>query len=166
VTRRRAPRLLEVGASDEEGQTTRALLGWCEWVGLPDLGLARLKAKLDTGARSCALHVTAVREGPPGFALVELPAPSGKTRAVRCRVVDHARVRDSGGHVERRPVIRTTLVLGELRRQVRVTLTDRGDMRFPMLIGRTALGGVLIDPASRFRLGRRARSRALDDDEV
>jgi hypothetical protein len=69
-------------------------------------------------------------------------------------VVEYVTVRDSGGHAERRPVIETTLVLGVLRKKVRVTLTDRGDMLFPMLVGRTAVGDhFLVDASGRHLLG-------------
>ena len=73
-----------------------------------------------------------------------------------CGVVEFASVRDSGGHAERRPVVETTLELGGMSRTVRISLTDRGDMLFPMLIGRTALGSeLLVDPKARFRFGPR-----------
>jgi hypothetical protein len=68
-------------------------------------------------------------------------------------VREHTLVRDSGGHAERRPVIETVLRLGTSERRVRVTLTSRGDMLFPMLVGRTALGpDVQVNPGRRFLL--------------
>jgi hypothetical protein len=68
-------------------------------------------------------------------------------------VRDFVQIKDSSGRTERRPVIETTLRLGDLKRKVRVTLTDRGDMTYPMLIGRTALGaGIVIDPSRRHLL--------------
>jgi hypothetical protein len=130
-------------------------LGWCEHVSLPELGL-RLRAKVDTGARSCALHVTAMREigyDHDGNVLVdiELPDERGVTRTMRVWVVEYAHVKDSGGHTERRPVIDTLLSLGGRAWRVRVTLTDRGDMRFPMLIGRTALtADMRVHPTRRY----------------
>jgi len=138
-------------------------LGWVERVSLPDLGLDTL-AKLDTGARTSALHVTRMRSltarGPqaPRRPLLELtiPRPGKRVRTdlvVRVRVHDYVQIKDSSGRMERRPVIETTLRLGDVQRKVRVTLTDRGDMTYPMLIGRTALGaGVVIDPARRHLL--------------
>jgi len=140
----------------------RLAIGWCEWVALPELGVARIKAKVDTGARTCALHVVSLRpagddaQGRP-LLDVEIPAGrAGRTVRARCAVVEHASVRDSGGHLERRPVVETTLALGAIERRVRVGLTHRGDMLFPMLIGRTALGAdLLVDPSARFLLGRK-----------
>jgi len=134
-------------------------LGWCEHVALPELGL-KLKAKIDTGARSCALHVTSMREvsfDDDGNVLmdVQLPDETGRARATRVAVVEYAYVKDSGGHSERRPVIETLLALGERVERVRVTLTDRGDMRFPMLVGRTALVATArVHPSRRYLLGR------------
>jgi hypothetical protein len=134
-------------------------VGWCERVALPELGIARLKAKIDTGARTSALHIVSMRDaGPDAAGLpmvdIEIPGKRGQTLTARVAIVDHTLVRDSGGHADRRPVIETLLVLGGSARRVRVSLTDRGDMLFPMLIGRTALGGeVRIHPGGRWLLG-------------
>lgn len=139
-------------------------LGWVERVSLPDLGLEML-AKIDTGARTSALHVTRIRTltgrglDSPRRPLLELTIPRRSKRlrtdlVVRVRVRDFIQIKDSSGRTERRPVIETTLRLGDAQKKVRVTLTDRGDMTYPMLIGRTALGaGVVIDPARRHLLG-------------
>jgi hypothetical protein len=147
-------------------------IGWVERVSLPDLGLVRLAAKVDTGARTSALHVTAVEhpaeDGDPVAARRSLyavlpPGRRGEKRVVRLAVAEWVDVRDTSGRLERRPVIETTLELGPVKRNIRLTLTDRGDMRYPMLIGRTALGpGVLIDPSARYllRVRRRRRKRA------
>lgn len=139
-------------------------VGWCEWVGLPELGIDRIKAKIDTGARTSALHVNWIRpagvtaQGEP-LCDVEIPLSpdTGRLIVARVRVREYASVRDSGGHRERRPVIETTLRLGPLVEAVRVTLTDRGDMSFPMLVGRTALSGTVIDPTGRHLLSDRSR---------
>lgn len=135
-------------------------VGWVENVALPSLGVERLRAKIDTGARTSALHVARMKEigttaGPHRRPILEVTVPAGGRRAarpvpVRVPVREYALVKDTSGRTERRPVIETTLRLGSIERRVRVTLTNRGDMLFPMLIGRTALGpGVLVDPARR-----------------
>src|SRR5207249_1354857 len=134
------------GAVTVTPERHRLTIGWCEWVALPELGVARIKAKVDTGARTCALHFVSLRtvgEGEGGLPIVDVEIPAGRrgaTVTARCQVIEYASVRDSGGHLERRPVVETALALGGAARRVRVTLTDRGDMLFPMLIGRTALG--------------------------
>jgi hypothetical protein len=134
-------------------------IGWVERVSLPSLGLELLPAKVDTGARTSALHVAALRPlsraraGAARELDVVLPRV-GRGRAgrvVRVTVADWLEVRDTSGRRERRPVIETLLELGPLRRVVRITLTDRGGMRYAMLVGRSALGrGVVVDPAARF----------------
>ncbi len=139
-------------------------IGWVEHVGLPRLEIKRLKAKIDTGARTSALHVTRMRTidtagGPSRRPILEITVPGGRRgerpHVVRATVRGFAMVRDTSGRIERRPVIETTLELGPFQRRITVTLTDRGDMLFPMLVGRTALGpGVVVDPSRRYLLGR------------
>jgi predicted deacylase len=139
-------------------------VGWVEHVTLPDLDITRLKAKIDTGARTSALHVARMRTvdtagGPQRRPILEITVPGGgrgrKPRRVRAAVREYVVVRDTSGRMERRPVIETALQLGPFRRRISVTLTFRGDMLFPMLIGRTALGaGIVVDPARRYLLGR------------
>lgn len=151
-------------SSDEPSATADRprLLGWREWVGLPDLGLPGIKAKLDTGARTSALHAFDIHEveAEDGTALVEFstrPLQRNDQLVVRCRapLIEQRRVTDSGGHRADRYVVRTDLVLGELRRSIELTLTDRADMLFRMLVGRTALApDQAVDPAASFALGR------------
>jgi hypothetical protein len=144
-------------------------IGWCELVDLPELGVTRLPAKIDTGARTSALHVQSRRliGRERGRSIYEIVVPAGeggrtaRTVKARVEVVEQAVVRDSGGHAEKRPVIETALRIGDRWRRVRVSLTDRGDMRFPMLVGRTALDArTRIDPTRVF-LTRAARPRSL-----
>jgi hypothetical protein len=140
--------------------TTR--VGWVERVSLPLLGIDRLKAKIDTGARTSALHVSRMRPvgtaGPHRRPILEITIPhvgrnGRQTLVVRAPVREHVQVKDTSGRSERRPVIETAIRLGSNERRIRVTLTDRGDMLFPMLIGRTALGpGIVVDPARRYLL--------------
>ncbi len=139
-------------------------VGWVEHVTLPRLEIGRLKAKLDTGARTSALHVTRMRTvdtagGPNRRPILEITVPGRRRGAqaarVRATVRGYVVVRDTSGRMERRPVIETTLSLGPFERRIAVTLTNRGDMLFPMLIGRTALGaGVVVDPTRRYLLGK------------
>jgi hypothetical protein len=158
---RLGPRALARAAAHAEDRP-RHRVGWCEWVALPELGIGRLHAKIDTGARTSALHVRSLRTVGErgGRPLLEVHLPtgrrpgSGKGRLCRVEVDDWITVRDSGGHEERRPVITTTVALGPVSRRVRVSLTDRGDMLFPMLVGRKALGDdFVVDAAARNLLG-------------
>ena len=151
------------GTRGHAAEASKLRVGWVEHVTLPDLAIPRLKAKIDTGARTSALHVARIRVvdtagGPLRRPILEITVPGGgrgrKPHRVRAVVRGYVVVRDTSGRMERRPVIETALRLGPLKRRIAVTLTNRGDMRFPMLIGRTALGAaVVVDPARRYLLG-------------
>jgi hypothetical protein len=145
--------LSRVSASHKTRGQAPLDIGWCERVDLPELGVRRLPAKIDTGARTSALHVASMKA--VGNAQLDVEVPTGRggrTRRVRVRVVEHTRVRDSSGSASRRPVIETLIKLGTHEVRARLSLTDRGDMTFPMLVGRTALDGVRVHPTKRFLL--------------
>lgn len=134
--------------------------GWREWAGLPELGIPRIKAKLDTGARSSALHVVEleVLEGPEGpvarFAVPPDQDDDDTLVHAEAPVVDRRRVRSSSGTAQLRPVIVTALDLGGRRWPIEVTLARRPRLRFRMLLGRQALRGrVRVDPGRSFLLG-------------
>ena len=137
-------------------------VGWREWVLLPALGLPRLRAKVDTGARSSALHVERqwrfVEAGAPwvGFALV--PRRHAGVVEAKAAIVDERMVTDSGGHRTLRVFVRTKLRLAGIERDIEINLADRCGMRFPLLLGRTALADAfVVDPAGSF-LHRRRRA--------
>lgn len=145
--------------------TTPLTLGWKEYVALPDLGIPRLKAKVDTGARTSALHVRSfevIESLPDGSAVLEFQVAvdrRGKREVTaRARRIREVQVRDSGGHAELRPVIETTLALGGVRKPILLTLTSREGMLFRMLLGRKALeGDFLVDVSRKYLLGGRRR---------
>jgi hypothetical protein len=127
-------------------------LGWREWVALPALGIARLRAKVDTGARSSALHVDAQwrfsEGGAPWVGFRITPARGGDEVQARAPILDEREVADSGGQRTRRVFLATRLRLGGVEREIEINLTDRRNMLFPMLLGRTAIAGVFtVDPA-------------------
>jgi len=133
----------------------RTVIGWREWVALPDLGLARLKAKADTGARTSALHAFAVRTLPDGrvrFRIHPLQRDAGPTVECVAPLVGHRWVRSSTGHRTRRPVVLTRLVVGGLCWPVEVTLVRRDLMGFRMLLGRRTLRRRLVVDSSRSHL--------------
>jgi hypothetical protein len=150
--------------SDLPGAAARpVVVGWKEYLDLPGLGLHRIKAKMDTGARTSALHVLSLAvlaQLPDGSAEVELSlAPDRRhperRRTARARLLGHVRVTDSGGHPEVRPLIETELVLGPVRKPIALTLTDRAGMLFRMIVGRKALeGDFLVDVAQKYLLRR------------
>ncbi|MES1245917.1 MAG: RimK/LysX family protein [Acidobacteriota bacterium] len=143
----------------------RVVVGWKEYLSLPELGIGRLKAKLDTGARTSSLHVesfTTLETRPDGTELAEVVVGPDRRRPERkvtaqVTVLGRVRVVDSGGHPEVRPVIETELVLGPVRKPIRVTLTDRSGMLFRMILGRKALEGDFVVDASCKYLLRRSR---------
>lgn len=144
------------------------LIGWKEYLGLPELGVTRLKAKVDTGARTSALHVSGLRvvnDHGDGRAEVEFEVPLSRrdpARKVmaRAQVLRRIRVTDSSGGSEMRPVIETEMVLGPVKKRILLTLTDRAGMIFRMLIGRKALEGhFLVDVSQRHVLRAWGRPR-------
>ncbi|WP_303291407.1 ATP-dependent zinc protease [Marinobacter sp. SS5-14b] len=122
-------------------------LGWREWVGLPDLGIERLKAKVDTGARTSCLHTFRTEpyteNGERRVKFWVHPVQNDLQHVVECdaKVLDERTVSDSGGHKELRLVIETTLTVGNQSWPIEMTLTNRDSMRFRMLLGRTAMSG-------------------------
>jgi len=148
-------------------QIPELIVGWREWVSLPGLGLPPLRAKIDSGAKTSALHATGIHS-----------TGSGKRQRVHFNVhqgsgddeiswecsatpVDFRQVSDSGGHREWRWVIRTELFVGGLLWPIELTLTDRRGMRFRMLLGRSAMADrLLVDPGSSYHLGRRPSTAA------
>lgn len=144
-----------------EADGGHVVLGWREWVGLPALGLVAIRAKIDSGARSCALHVDAqwrlVEGGAPWVGFRLTPGETG-SRVIECAapILDEREVTDSGGRTTRRIFLRTALRLAGIEREIDINLTDRRGMRFPMLLGRTAMAdGFIIDPARSFVHGQR-----------
>jgi hypothetical protein len=139
---------------------SRITVGWREWVALPELGIPRIKAKIDTGARSSALHaheMKYVRRGGRRYVRFKVFPDQKDDRAfieVRAPWVEERRVRSSSGVQSIRPVVRTMLELGGERWPIEITLTRRDAMGFRLLLGRTALRThCLVDPGASFLTG-------------
>ena len=128
-------------------------IGWREWIGLPDLGIVGIKAKIDTGARTTALHAVEIERTahPDGTHWLAFTVPAGNghgTLRVEAPMVEEREVKNTSGVPDPRPVIRTTLSLGRRRWPIEVTLADRTEMGFDVILGRTAIRrrGILVDP--------------------
>ncbi|MFS8137803.1 MAG: ATP-dependent zinc protease [Thermomonas sp.] len=129
--------------------------GWREWVALPMLQLPRVRAKLDTGARSSALHVERqwrfMEAGAPWIGFVVRPSMRGELIEASAAIIDERSVTDSGGHRTLRAFVRTPLRLAGVEQEIELNLAARCGMRFPLLLGRTALSlGFMVDPAASF----------------
>jgi hypothetical protein len=135
-------------------------LGWREWIILEDIGLPPIKAKVDTGARTSALHAFKVRgfnrRGERWVRFCIHPTQGDNVTVVQCEapVADKRAVTDSGGHTQERYVIISRVSLAGESWPIELTLTNRDNMRFRALIGRTALKGrFLVDSADSFCCG-------------
>ena len=125
--------------------TELPIIGWREWITFPDLDIAPIKAKIDTGARSSALHAFEIeRFQVRGKSMVRFKVhPTQKdtltTFIAEAELLEERQVRDSGGHTEMRPVIQTAIALGPYQWPIELTLTNRSAMGFRMLLGRQAV---------------------------
>lgn len=137
----------------------KPVIGWREWVSLPELGIDRIKAKIDTGARTSALHAFNIEVYKKGeqdwarFAIHPYQKNDTDIHTCTCPVRDLRVITNSGGAREQRVVIETQLSLGDLSWAIEITLTNRDEMGFRMLLGRTAIKGrFLVDPGRSFCL--------------
>ncbi|WP_201746190.1 ATP-dependent zinc protease family protein [Veronia nyctiphanis] len=140
-------------------KTERIPLGWREWVELPDLNIPSIKAKVDTGARTSCLHATNIstftRDGALWVKFDSNPDQKNQGDAITCEAIVKAvrNVRDSGGHQTERYVIETRLKAGSISFPIEMTLISRANMKFKMLLGRTAMSGrCVVDPEASYLL--------------
>ncbi len=138
----------------------KMILGWREWVAMPELGLPAIKAKLDTGAQTSSLHAFDIepfsRDGVMWVRFCVHPLPEIQDLTVICeaKLVDRRKVTSSMGGRQKRFVIATTLHVAERSWPVEVTLTNRLGMRYHMLLGRSTMAGkIVVDPQISFQTG-------------
>lgn len=140
----------------------KKLIGWEEWCAFPDLGLPAIKAKVDTGAKTSAIHAYDIepftQEGVEYVRFKIHPLQKNKALEVSCSAAlsDYRNVTSSNGEREKRYVIKTPLILGEKTIEAEVTLTSRHKMTFRMLLGRDAIvkAKLAVDPAKSFLFGK------------
>ena len=120
-----------------------AIIGWMEMVDLPLLGLAGIKSKVDTGARTTALHATQIedfmRDGVPWIRFCTRLGPDQPARQIEAPIHDARAIKNTSGIPEDRHIIRTRMQLGARAWMIDLSITDRSNMTFPMIIGRAAL---------------------------
>jgi hypothetical protein len=138
------------------------MIGWKEYVEFPDWGIRRMKAKIDTGARTSALGVAGyeLRPAKDGGLVAELRLVPNRKRpekvhVVQVPVLELVGVRNTGGVLEQRPLVEATVRLGPVSKRVRLTIANRSRMLFPMILGRKALEGDFVVNVSEKYLLRR-----------
>ena len=143
-------------AGKGKGNALPMLIGWRERIALPELGIALVQAKIDTGARTSALHATRIRRFEKDGAewlRFHIPHASGlKARDVEAPLLDQRRIKNTSGLGEDRLVIGTLLVLGDRCWRIEMSLADRTEMAMPIILGRTAIRkrGILVDAGKSF----------------
>ena len=137
-------------------------IGWREHVALPELGIQSMRAKIDTGARTSALNTSDLEQFErDGQAWVRFSLPAGREIKDRyeARLADIRDIRNTGGVAETRPIIETTIVLGKRAWVIEISLADRENMQFDMIVGRTALRAqrLIVNSNKSFLAGRPIR---------
>jgi hypothetical protein len=137
----------------ETSPRARCTLGAIELVTIPDFQVARLPARVDTGARTSALHVERLSELGNGRVSFELGR--GRPEPIEAVVSRRGRVRSTSGTIESRVFVVTRVLIGDIEERIELGLVDRRKMLYPMLLGRSALAGrFVVDVARRYVLGR------------
>lgn len=139
------------------------IVGWKEYVDLPDWGVEGILAKIDTGARTSALHVTSLQEISDGrvrFEVVVSLKDPNKRFFVEADIARESNIKPSSGITQKRYVVETTMRLGGVDKKVQISLASRKNMYCRMLVGRTALeGDFLVDSAKTYLYGKRKKKK-------
>jgi hypothetical protein len=137
--------------------TSNRIIGWREFVTLPQLNISKIKAKIDTGARSSAIHAFNIQELSSNgkkiirFQIHPLQRDSKTTITTEAELLEYRKIRNSGGIAQFRPVIKTNIEVGRYTWSIELSLTNRDVMGFRMLLGRQAVRNkFLVDPGGSF----------------
>lgn len=144
--------------------TPKTVIGWREYVALPEWGVDHIKTKVDTGARTSAIdvvNVTEIEGERVRFEIVVSRGESGRQVVVEAPIVRRTRVKSSFGARHDRLIVRTRIRVGAIEREVDLSLVSRRNMLCRMLLGRKALEpDLIVDPSRRYLHGRRPRRPA------
>lgn len=148
------------------------IIGWREWISLPDFHVPAIKAKIDTGAKTSAIHAFDVEpfekngEQFVRFCIHPLQGRDDVSIPCEAKLIDKRKVTNSGGTSQKRYVIATTLEIGGQRWEIELTLTNRDEMKFRMLLGRSAMRGhLIVDPQLSHQTGKlKAESLYMDSE--
>lgn len=147
----------------------KIVIGWEEWIDFPDLGLPAVKAKVDTGAKTSALHATQIepfkKDGVNYVRFTVHPIQKNRDIKIKCEAPlhDHRFITSSNGRKEKRYVIQAKFIIGAVEFTSDLTLTSRFGMSFRMLLGKEALikGKMVIDPSKKFLMGKKSDAKSL-----
>jgi hypothetical protein len=147
----------------QTNNNTRVTIGWREWLALPTLGIDNIKVKVDTGARTSAIHADYIElydnNGAPyvRFGLSNTIGDDVQKIVCEAPILDQREITSSSGEKEARYVINTQMTLGGITKDIELTLTNRSTMKFKMLLGRTALSKDFnVAPDKSYVMGRPA----------
>ncbi|MFL2695268.1 MAG: ATP-dependent zinc protease [Candidatus Actinomarina sp.] len=121
----------------------KRVVGWKEHAALPDLKVKDVIAKMDTGANLASIDASEIKYSTKGgvkHVNFKIMKRNNTVRKTSAPLAGFKRIKSSNGDVERRPYIKTTLLVDGISKKIELTLTDRGPMDYTMLIGRKALG--------------------------
>ena len=144
------------------------IVGWQEWISLPELNLPLIKAKIDTGAKTSSLHAYDIKhftkDGKKYVRFKVHPIKGSRRTVVECEapLVDKRHVRSSSGHKQHRPIILARITLAHASWDIEINLTNRDYMGFRMLLGRAALSNMMVDPSNRSLHGRYSKKQVLE----
>lgn len=138
-------------------------IGWREWVALPAFDLPQVKAKIDTGARTSAIHASDIAvktvNGKTWVAFTILDLEDDDEKRVEAEILDRRAIKNTSGIEEERIIVKTILQIGDVETEIELSLADRDNMTFPLIIGRTAIRSqkMLVNPARSFLNARSLR---------
>ncbi len=150
----------------DKTERTVTTIGWREWIDLPELGINNVRAKIDTGARTAALHAEDIeafeRDGEDWvrFALASTE-PAGEWRICEAPVADVRAIKNTSGVPEERYIINTSMRLGGRRWRIDVSLANRAQMGFELILGRTSIRRrkLVVNPGRSFLAGAPKKSK-------